>query len=85
MGLVTTKEGQELAFLPCEGIRTCQPLLPSGSVSQEFACNTEDLGLIHGSRRSCEGGHDCPLQYSCLDNSMDRGASWITAHGLAKS
>ena len=48
-----------------------------GSVSKESICNTgdpEDAGLIPGSGRSPGGGHGYPLQYSCLQNSMDKGA-----------
>ena len=50
---------------------------PGGSVSKEPACNAGDAGdtgLIPGSGRSPEGGHSNPLQYSCLENPMDRGA-----------
>ena len=46
---------------------------PRSSVSKESACNAEDLGSISGSGRSPGGGHGNPLQYSCLENSMDRG------------
>ena len=45
------------------------------------AGDTRDLGSIPGSRRSPGGGHGNPLQYSCLDNSMDRGAWQSTVHG----
>ena len=38
-----------------------------------------------GSGRSPRGGHGNPLQYSCLENSMDRGAWWATVHGVAGS
>ena len=44
-----------------------------------------DTGLISGSGRSPGGGHGNPLQYSCLENSMDRGAWWATVHGVSKS
>ena len=63
-------------------------------LSKESACNagdTEDLGLIPGSGRtmhllSCPGGgHGNPLQYSCLENTMDRGNLWSTVHPVAKS
>ena len=43
------------------------------------------LGLIPGLVRTPGGGHSNPLQYSCLKNSMDRGAWWVTAHRIAKS
>ena len=45
---------------------------PSGSDSKESACNTGDLGSIPGSERSPGEGNDFLLQYSCLENSMDR-------------
>ena len=43
------------------------------------------VGLIPGLGRSLGGGHGNPLQYSCLENSMDRGAWRATVHGVAKS
>ena len=46
---------------------------------------TGDMGSIPGSRRSPGGGHGNPLQYSCLENPMDRGAWWATVHRAAKS
>ena len=57
----------------------------SGSDSKESACNAGDPGLIPGSGRSPGRGHDNPLQYSCLENPMDRGAWWATVHGVTKS
>ena len=39
---------------------------------KESACNVGDMGTIPGLGRSPEGGHDNPLQYSCLENSMER-------------
>ena len=47
--------------------------------------NTRDMGSIPGSGRSSKGGHGKPLQYSCLENSMDRGAWRATIHGVTKS
>ena len=44
-----------------------------------------DVGSIPGSGRSPEGGHGNPLQYSCLENPMDRGAWRATVHGITKS
>ena len=44
-----------------------------------------DMGLIPGLGRSPRGGHGNPLQYSCLENPMDRGAWRATVHGVAKS
>ena len=54
-----------------------------GSDSKESACNAGDPGLIHEWGRSPGGGHGNPLQYSCLENSMGRGAWRATVHGLA--
>ena len=47
--------------------------------------DTRDVGSIPGSERSPGGGHGNTLQYSCLENSMDRGAWWGIAHGLTES
>ena len=58
---------------------------PSGSDRKESACNEGDPGLIPGSGRSPGEGNGNSLQYSCLTNSMDRGAWWATVHGVAKS
>ena len=44
-----------------------------------------DVGLIPVSGRSPGGGFGNPLQYSCLENPMDRGAWWATVHGVTKS
>jgi len=59
--------------------------LPSGSDGEESACHVGDQSLISGSERSPGEGNGYPLQYSCLENSMDRGAWWVTLHGVAKS
>ena len=58
---------------------------PSGSTGQDSTCNVGDLGSISGLERSPGGGHDNPLQYSCLENPMDRGAWWDRDHRVAKS
>ena len=47
--------------------------LPGGSDSKASACNAGDLGSIAGSGRSPGEGNSYPLQYACLENSMDRG------------
>ena len=56
---------------------------PGDSDGKEFTCSAGDLGLIPGLARSPGGGHGNPLQYSCLENPMDRGAWWATVHGVA--
>ena len=55
--------------------------LPGGSDGKESACNVGDPG----SGRSPREGHDNPLQYSCLENLMDRGAGGATVRGFAQS
>ena len=47
--------------------------------------NAGDVGSIPGSGRSPGGGYDSTLKYSCLENSMHRGAWWATVHGVTKS
>ena len=49
------------------------------------ARDIRDVGSIPGSGRSLREGNGNPLQYSCLENSMDRGAWQATVHGIAKS
>ena len=56
-----------------------------GSDGKEFACNAGDLSLIPALGISPEEGSGNPLQYSCLESSMDRGASWATVQGVTKS
>ena len=58
---------------------------PGGSDGKEPACNVGDLGSIPGWERSPGEGNGYPLQYSYLENSMDRGAWWPTVHGVAKN
>ena len=58
---------------------------PGGSDGKESYCNAGDLGLIPGLGRSPGEGNGNPLQLSCLENSMDRGAWWATVHGVSKS
>ena len=58
---------------------------PGGSDSKEYACNAGDLGSIPGSGRYPGRGHGNPLQYSCLESSMDRGNWQATGHGVVKS
>ena len=61
---------------------------PGGEVVKNLPANagdTRDPGLIHVSGRSPGEGNGYPFQYSCLENSMDRGAWWATTHGVTKS
>ena len=65
-------------------IFTCMDL-PGGSDGKESVCSAGDQGSIPESGRSPGERNTKPLQYSCLENSMDGGAWWATVHGLAKS
>ena len=57
---------------------------PGSSDGKASTCNAGDPGSIPGSGRSSEKGNGNPLQYSCLENSMDREAWQTTVHGVAK-
>ena len=57
---------------------------PDGSDGTESTYHAGDWGLIPGLRRPPGGGHGNPLQFSCLENSMDRGAWQATVHGVAE-
>ena len=58
---------------------------PGGSGGEESSYNAGDPGSNTGLGRSLAAGNGNPFQYSCLENSMDRGAWWATVHGVAKS
>ena len=61
--------------------------IPGGALVKNLPANagdTRDLGLIPGLGRSLEVENGNPFQYSCLGNSMDRGACWATVHGIAE-
>ena len=57
---------------------------PDGLDGKESAYNAGDLGSIPGSGRSPGEWHGNPLQYSCLENPMDRGAWWAVVHGVTE-
>ena len=57
---------------------------PHSSVGKESACNAGDLSSIPGLGRSPGEGNGNPLQYSCLENPMDRGTWWATFHGVSR-
>ena len=57
---------------------------PGGSDGKESACNSRDPRSLLGSGRSPGGGNGNSLQYSCLENSMDRGTWWATVHEITK-
>ena len=58
---------------------------PGGSDGKESACNSGVLGSIPGLGRSPGEGNGYPLQYSCLENSMDRGTWRATGHEIEKN
>ena len=58
---------------------------PGGSDGKESTCNVTDLGSVPGLGRSPGEGNGNPLQYSCLENPMDRGAWWATVHRVTWS
>ena len=58
---------------------------PGGSDGVQSACKVGDLGSIPGSGRPPGEGNGNALQYSCLENPMDRGAWWAAVHGVTKS
>ena len=60
-------------------------MCPGGSDGKESACSAGDLGSILGSGRSPGEGNGNPLQYSCLENPMERGAWQAVVYGVVKS
>ena len=68
-------------FITCYGLDWG---FPAGSDGTESACSMGDPGLIRGSGIPPGEGNGYPLQYSCLENPMDRGAWWATVHRFTK-
>ena len=69
-------------------LRQCTPLLwgfSGGSVVKNLPANSRDSGWIPGWGRSPGEGNSNPLQYSCLENSTNRGAWWATVHRVTES
>ena len=66
-------------------LHACYGGFKDGSVVKNLPANAGDTGSIPGSGRSPGGGHGNPLQYSCLENPMDRGAGQATVHGVTES
>ena len=64
---------------------TMHPGFPGGSDGKESACKAGDPGSILGLGRCPGEGHGNPLQYSCLENPMDRGAWWDTVYEVARA
>ena len=76
--------GEKRPRSDCRGVSVCQVALVLKN-SPANAGDVRDEGLIPGLGRSPGGGHGNPLQYSCLENPMDRGAWRASVHGLAES
>ena len=82
---------QEVLLLPCMNGRFNRKTFrknlgfPGGSEVKASACNAGDLGSISGSGRSPGGGHGNPLQYSHLEDRMDRGVWRAVVHRVTKS
>ena len=83
--------------VPCNNCRTFQPQLIKKQIAATIkvmesllknppanAGDIKDSGSIPGSERSPGGGHGSPLQYSCLEDLLDRGAWWVTVHRVAE-
>ena len=85
MGSVAAAQGlscpEVWRIFPDQELNLCPP---TGSGSKESACNELNLVSIPGLERSPGEGNGYPLQYSCLKNSMDRGAFLATVHRVAK-
>ena len=69
----------------CTGVKMCHFRFPGGSDGKESAQSAGDPGLIPGLGRSPGEGNGNPSQYSCLENSMDRGAWRAIVHGVPES
>ena len=76
----------QCSFSDLDKLLTCMHILgfPGDSVVKNPLANTGDQGSIPGLGRSPAEGNANSLQYSCLENSLDRGAWWATVHGVAK-
>ena len=93
VGEITTKSHATwlLTWDPCELDASCfrgtsshSGGFPVSLVVKDPPVNAGDMGLIPGSERSTGEGSEDPLQYSCLENPMDRGAWWDITHGITK-
>ena len=84
-GLEGTQAGIKIARRNINNLRYADYTFPGGLTDKESTCNVGDLGLIPGSGKSPGEGNGNPLQYSCLENPMDRAVWKVTVHGAAKS
>ena len=82
--LVASAIGFELLYLSCKAVQWFGLSFPGGSDSKESACNAGGSGLIPGLGRSPGEGNGNPLQYSCLEKSMDRRPGRLQSLGLQR-
>ena len=78
-------EGKDLCIHTATCAQNTCMGFPGGADGEESACRSGDPGLVPGSGRSPGEGNGNPLQCSCLENPMDRGAWRATVHGVSKS
>ena len=83
--VIEKKSGKWRMLTDLRKINAIMMGFPGGSEVKASACNTEDLDSIPGLGRFPGERNGNPLQYSCLENPMDRGAWWATVHRVAKS
>ena len=85
-GYSQPKDRMSISCISCHWQADSLLLHKLGSlINAESACHTGDPGLIPGLGKSPRDGKGYPLQYSCLENSMERGAWWATVHVVAES
>ena len=80
-------KGHDIHLVFCSKVEAATKELmgfPGGSDGKESACNAGDASSVHGSGRSPGEGNSNSFQYSCLENSMDRGAWQATVLGVAR-
>ena len=83
--MTTHPETHQYDLEPCLDPTPTAMDFPGGFISKESSCNAGDPGSIPGSGRSSGGGYGNPLQYSCLENPMDRGSWQVTVNRVTKS
>ena len=82
--ILSSPSSKKLLY-PQFGFSKIIKVFSGGSGGKESSCQAGDMGSIPGLGRSLGEGNGYPLQYSCLENSMDRGAWRTMAHGVTKS